>query len=138
MFSVLKKFFIIIDLQCSVHFCSTAESCMYIPLSPSCSIQRDWIQLPVLYSTACPFLFILNVVITSLTVKCDPCLEIPVSVACFCFLSALLRLICHCSTQILHPLTRNYGKPWLTNSKVSTPCKPAECSDLPMSSPEVP
>uniref|UniRef100_A0A480TD29 Dystonin isoform X25 n=1 Tax=Sus scrofa TaxID=9823 RepID=A0A480TD29_PIG len=38
--------------------------------------------------------------------------------------------------KILHPLTRNYGKPWLTNSKVSTPCKPAECSDLPMSSPE--
>ncbi|XP_026982682.1 dystonin isoform X20 [Sagmatias obliquidens] len=38
--------------------------------------------------------------------------------------------------KILHPLTRNYGKPWLTNSKVSTPCKPAECSDFPMSSPE--
>uniref|UniRef100_A0A8C3WDJ7 Dystonin n=1 Tax=Catagonus wagneri TaxID=51154 RepID=A0A8C3WDJ7_9CETA len=38
--------------------------------------------------------------------------------------------------KILHPLTRNYGKPWLTNSKVSTPCKPAECSDLPVSSPE--
>ena len=47
------------------------------------------------------------------------------------------RLICHCSIQILHPLTRNYGKPWLTNSKVSTPCKPAECPDLPVSSPEV-
>ncbi|XP_070217494.1 dystonin isoform X17 [Bos mutus] len=38
--------------------------------------------------------------------------------------------------KILHPLTRNYGKPWLTNSKVSTPCKPAECPDLPVSSPE--
>uniref|UniRef100_A0A8C0Y007 Dystonin n=1 Tax=Castor canadensis TaxID=51338 RepID=A0A8C0Y007_CASCN len=30
--------------------------------------------------------------------------------------------------KILHPLTRNYGKPWLTNSKMSTPCKPAEYS----------
>nr|XP_020735298.1 dystonin-like isoform X6 [Odocoileus virginianus texanus] len=39
--------------------------------------------------------------------------------------------------KILHPLTRNYGKPWLTNSKVSTPCKPAECPDFPVSSPEV-
>ncbi|XP_061253776.1 dystonin isoform X11 [Bos javanicus] len=38
--------------------------------------------------------------------------------------------------KILHPLTRNYGKPWLTNSKVSTPCKPAECPDLPVSSPQ--
>ncbi|XP_060259004.1 dystonin isoform X30 [Ovis aries] len=38
--------------------------------------------------------------------------------------------------KILHPLTRNYGKPWLTNSKVSTPCKPAECPDFPVSSPE--
>ncbi|XP_045150781.1 dystonin isoform X2 [Echinops telfairi] len=38
--------------------------------------------------------------------------------------------------KILHPLTRNYGKPWLTNSKMSTPCKPAECPDFPVSSPE--
>ncbi|XP_073937955.1 dystonin isoform X23 [Castor canadensis] len=38
--------------------------------------------------------------------------------------------------KILHPLTRNYGKPWLTNSKMSTPCKPAECSDFPGSSAE--
>nr|XP_027794011.1 dystonin isoform X12 [Marmota flaviventris] len=38
--------------------------------------------------------------------------------------------------KILHPLTRNYGKPWLTNSKMSTPCKPAECSDFPVSSAE--
>ncbi|KAM5256487.1 dystonin [Ctenodactylus gundi] len=38
--------------------------------------------------------------------------------------------------KILHPLTRNYGKPWLTNSKVSTPCKPAECSDFAVSSAE--
>uniref|UniRef100_A0A673V1N7 Dystonin n=1 Tax=Suricata suricatta TaxID=37032 RepID=A0A673V1N7_SURSU len=38
--------------------------------------------------------------------------------------------------KILHPLTRNYGKPWLTNSKTSTPCKPAECSDFPVPSAE--
>ncbi|XP_040839514.1 dystonin isoform X5 [Ochotona curzoniae] len=38
--------------------------------------------------------------------------------------------------KILHPLTRNYGKPWLTNSKMSTPCKPAESSDYPVSSAE--
>ncbi|XP_053459744.1 dystonin isoform X25 [Nycticebus coucang] len=38
--------------------------------------------------------------------------------------------------KILHPLTRNYGKPWLTNSKMSTPCKPAECSDFPVPSAE--
>ncbi|XP_069873335.1 dystonin isoform X5 [Dipodomys merriami] len=38
--------------------------------------------------------------------------------------------------KILHPLTRNYGKPWLTNSKMSTPCKPAECSDFAVSSAE--
>ncbi|XP_070442436.1 dystonin isoform X30 [Equus przewalskii] len=38
--------------------------------------------------------------------------------------------------KILHPLTRNYGKPWLTNSKMSTPCKPAECSDLSVPSAE--
>ncbi|XP_028721202.1 dystonin isoform X19 [Peromyscus leucopus] len=38
--------------------------------------------------------------------------------------------------KILHPLTRNYGKPWLTNSKLSTPCKAAECSDCPVSSAE--
>ncbi|XP_051711529.1 dystonin isoform X33 [Oryctolagus cuniculus] len=38
--------------------------------------------------------------------------------------------------KILHPLTRNYGKPWLTNSKMSTPCKPAEFSDYPVSSAE--
>lgn len=38
--------------------------------------------------------------------------------------------------KILHPLTRNYGKPWLTNSKMSTPCKAAECSDFPVSSAE--
>ncbi|XP_042637562.1 dystonin [Orycteropus afer afer] len=38
--------------------------------------------------------------------------------------------------KILHPLTRNYGKPWLTNSKMSTPCKPAESSDFPVSSAE--
>lgn len=48
-----------------------------------------------------------------------------------------LHLICHCSIQILHPLTRNYGKPWLTNSKMSTPCKPAECSDFSVPSAEV-
>uniref|UniRef100_A0A8C2UJZ3 Dystonin n=1 Tax=Chinchilla lanigera TaxID=34839 RepID=A0A8C2UJZ3_CHILA len=38
--------------------------------------------------------------------------------------------------KILHPLTRNYGKPWLTNSKMSTPCKPAECPDFAVSSAE--
>uniref|UniRef100_A0A8C2LGK4 Dystonin n=1 Tax=Cricetulus griseus TaxID=10029 RepID=A0A8C2LGK4_CRIGR len=38
--------------------------------------------------------------------------------------------------KILHPLIRNYGKPWLTNSKMSTPCKAAECSDFPVSSAE--
>ncbi|XP_058288023.1 dystonin isoform X18 [Hylobates moloch] len=38
--------------------------------------------------------------------------------------------------KILHPLTRNYGKPWLTNSKMSTPCKAAECSDFPVPSAE--
>uniref|UniRef100_A0A2K6AL41 Dystonin n=1 Tax=Mandrillus leucophaeus TaxID=9568 RepID=A0A2K6AL41_MANLE len=38
--------------------------------------------------------------------------------------------------KILHPLTRNYGKPWLTNSKMSTPGKAAECSDFPVPSAE--
>lgn len=38
--------------------------------------------------------------------------------------------------KILHPLTRNYGKPWLANSKMSTPCKAAECPDFPVSSAE--
>ncbi|XP_054361392.1 dystonin isoform X12 [Mirounga angustirostris] len=38
--------------------------------------------------------------------------------------------------KILQPLTRNYGKPWLTNSKMSTPCKPAECSDFSVPSAE--
>ncbi|XP_011924544.1 PREDICTED: dystonin isoform X34 [Cercocebus atys] len=38
--------------------------------------------------------------------------------------------------KILHPLTRNYGKPWLTNSKMSTPCKAAECSDFSVPSAE--
>uniref|UniRef100_A0A8C3CXJ5 Dystonin n=1 Tax=Cairina moschata TaxID=8855 RepID=A0A8C3CXJ5_CAIMO len=36
-----------------------------------------------------------------------------------------------------HHLTRNYGKPWLTNSKTSTPSKPAESSDYQGSSAEV-
>ncbi|XP_017594715.1 PREDICTED: dystonin isoform X12 [Corvus brachyrhynchos] len=35
-----------------------------------------------------------------------------------------------------HHLTRNYGKPWLTNSKTSTPSKPPESSDYPGSSAE--
>ncbi|XP_029425971.1 dystonin isoform X11 [Nannospalax galili] len=38
--------------------------------------------------------------------------------------------------KILHPLTRNYGKPWLTNSKMSTSCKPGMCSDFAVSSAE--
>lgn len=59
------------------------------------------------------------------------------SMASFFFICYPLHLICHCSIQILHPLTRNYGKPWLTNSKMSTPCKPAEFSDYPVSSAEV-
>uniref|UniRef100_A0A8V0XG02 Dystonin n=1 Tax=Gallus gallus TaxID=9031 RepID=A0A8V0XG02_CHICK len=35
-----------------------------------------------------------------------------------------------------HHLTRNYGKPWLTNSKTSTPSKPPESSDCQGSSGE--
>ncbi|XP_050172340.1 dystonin isoform X5 [Myiozetetes cayanensis] len=35
-----------------------------------------------------------------------------------------------------HHLTRNYGKPWLTNSKTSTPSKPSESSDYQGSSAE--
>ncbi|XP_032299401.1 dystonin isoform X24 [Coturnix japonica] len=35
-----------------------------------------------------------------------------------------------------HHLTRNYGKPWLTNSKTSTPSKPTESSDYQGSSGE--
>ncbi|XP_065586915.1 dystonin isoform X5 [Cyrtonyx montezumae] len=35
-----------------------------------------------------------------------------------------------------HHLTRNYGKPWLTNSKTSTPSKPPESSDYEGSSAE--
>ncbi|XP_065488907.1 dystonin isoform X16 [Caloenas nicobarica] len=35
-----------------------------------------------------------------------------------------------------HHLTRNYGKPWLTNSKTSTPPKPPESSDYQGSSSE--
>ncbi|KAM6280743.1 dystonin isoform 6-T6 [Porphyrio hochstetteri] len=35
-----------------------------------------------------------------------------------------------------HHLTRNYGKPWLTNSKTPTPPKPAESSDYQGSSAE--
>ncbi|XP_038626613.1 dystonin isoform X5 [Tachyglossus aculeatus] len=35
-----------------------------------------------------------------------------------------------------HHLTRNYGKPWLTNSKTSTPSKPSESSDYQVSSAE--
>ncbi|XP_075354221.1 dystonin isoform X10 [Mycteria americana] len=35
-----------------------------------------------------------------------------------------------------HHLTRNYGKPWLTNSKTSTPPKPPESSDYQGSSAE--
>ncbi|XP_060545218.1 dystonin isoform X14 [Pantherophis guttatus] len=34
------------------------------------------------------------------------------------------------------PLTRNYGKPWLINSKTSSPCKPSECSEYQVSSTE--
>ncbi|XP_068926769.1 dystonin isoform X18 [Petaurus breviceps papuanus] len=37
--------------------------------------------------------------------------------------------------KIVQPLIRNYGKPWLTNSKTSTP-KPAESSDFQVSSAE--
>ncbi|KAM4771389.1 dystonin [Rhinophrynus dorsalis] len=33
-------------------------------------------------------------------------------------------------------LTRNYGKPWLTNSKTSTPCRSPEFPDFQLSSPE--
>uniref|UniRef100_A0A8C8BTH4 Dystonin n=1 Tax=Otus sunia TaxID=257818 RepID=A0A8C8BTH4_9STRI len=36
-----------------------------------------------------------------------------------------------------HHLTRNYGKPWLTNSKTSTPSKPPESSDYQGPSAEV-
>ncbi|XP_034622171.1 dystonin isoform X22 [Trachemys scripta elegans] len=35
-----------------------------------------------------------------------------------------------------HHLTRNYGKPWLTNSKTSTPSKPSESSEYQGSSSE--
>ncbi|XP_039176257.1 dystonin isoform X43 [Crotalus tigris] len=35
-----------------------------------------------------------------------------------------------------HLLTRNYGKPWLINSKTSSPCKPSECSEYQVSSTE--
>ncbi|XP_014426859.2 dystonin isoform X19 [Pelodiscus sinensis] len=35
-----------------------------------------------------------------------------------------------------HHLTRNYGKPWLTNSKTSTPSKPSESSEYQGSSAE--
>ncbi|XP_072498622.1 dystonin isoform X18 [Notamacropus eugenii] len=38
--------------------------------------------------------------------------------------------------KIVQPLIRNYGKPWLTNSKTSTPSKPAESSDFQVSSTE--
>ncbi|XP_044531853.1 dystonin isoform X1 [Gracilinanus agilis] len=38
--------------------------------------------------------------------------------------------------KIVQPLIRNYGKPWLTNSKASTPSKPAESSDFQVSSAE--
>ncbi|KAM9005098.1 dystonin isoform 15-T15 [Sarcophilus harrisii] len=38
--------------------------------------------------------------------------------------------------KIVQPLIRNYGKPWLTNSKTSTPSKPAESSDFQVSSAE--
>ncbi|KAM4042412.1 dystonin isoform 5-T5 [Anomaloglossus baeobatrachus] len=33
-------------------------------------------------------------------------------------------------------ITRNYGKPWLTNSKTTTPCKSPECPDQRLSSEE--
>uniref|UniRef100_A0A8D0BYN7 Dystonin n=1 Tax=Salvator merianae TaxID=96440 RepID=A0A8D0BYN7_SALMN len=35
-----------------------------------------------------------------------------------------------------HHLTRNYGKPWLINSKTSSPCKPPESSEYQVSSTE--
>uniref|UniRef100_A0ABM5GFG0 Dystonin isoform X2 n=1 Tax=Pogona vitticeps TaxID=103695 RepID=A0ABM5GFG0_9SAUR len=35
-----------------------------------------------------------------------------------------------------HHLTRNYGKPWLINSKTSSPCKPPECPEYQVSSSE--
>ncbi|XP_070589119.1 dystonin-like isoform X8 [Erythrolamprus reginae] len=35
-----------------------------------------------------------------------------------------------------HLLTRNYGKPWLINSKTSSPCKSSECSEYQVSSTE--
>ncbi|XP_069462267.1 dystonin isoform X13 [Ambystoma mexicanum] len=35
-----------------------------------------------------------------------------------------------------HPLARNYGKPWLANSKTSTPCKTPESPDCPVLSTE--
>ncbi|XP_048352657.1 dystonin isoform X3 [Sphaerodactylus townsendi] len=35
-----------------------------------------------------------------------------------------------------HHLTRNYGKPWLINSKTTSPCKPPECSEYQVSSTE--
>ncbi|XP_053142443.1 dystonin isoform X22 [Hemicordylus capensis] len=38
--------------------------------------------------------------------------------------------------KTLHHLTRNYGKPWLINSKTSSPCKPPECSEYQVSSTE--
>ncbi|XP_032072191.1 dystonin isoform X6 [Thamnophis elegans] len=34
------------------------------------------------------------------------------------------------------PKTRNYGKPWLINSKTSSPCKPSECYEYQVSSTE--
>lgn len=54
------------------------------------------------------------------------------------FSSTVLHvLIYHCFIQTTHHLTRNYGKPWLTNSKTSTPSKPPESSDYQGSSAEV-
>ncbi|KAM6355830.1 dystonin-like [Podargus strigoides] len=50
--------------------------------------------------------------------------------------AAVLQAVTTSTPKTPHHLTRNYGKPWLTNSKTSTPCKPPESSDCQGSSAE--
>ena len=52
-----EGFFLVVDLQCSVHFCCTATwpsihtyTFFFSSYLPSWSIPRDWIGFPVLYS----------------------------------------------------------------------------------------
>ena len=122
-----------VSVDCLLRRPMSFSICLLFPSQPSTSSQERVLFCYLCHCCSCWLLFFF---MPFISLCFGPFFCVPMSPMLSLISPSLCVMICHCSSQTQH-ITRNYDKPWLTNSKPSTPLKSSDSFESQGSSSEV-